>query len=429
MGKADTDRHRDFDHIRRKAPLYRDEPSASFILTRMADARAWLADPTQWKDADRAEEGSLIRLFKPAEMNRPGDRDSGIGWMDNPDHVRVRRPIQTALMRRTAALGPAVAAIVRAQLDRLPEGGFDVLADYAMPIPIAVIGALLGVDTADCAQFRAWSEAVLDVFDPNPSDAGRSATKAASEAICDWLDVAMAARRAAPKDDLISDLLAEQAATGALTDTEIRVNCMNLLLGGNVTTADLIANGLSLLLRHPEQLARLRAEPALIGPAVEEILRFEPPTGGAQRVAAEDLELHGCPIRARQVVAVMIPAANRDPAVFSDPHRFDISRREGPHIAFGAGAHICIGAPLARLEAKVAILALVQRFPNLALANPVAEVRWRPAPFFRGLESLPVRTGIARAACPLTPRPPPSAGQAASRRRRRPARCGAPPGR
>lgn len=390
MVEATDGRHARFDQIRRRQPLHQDGPSAFFVLSRMADARGWLSDPAQWKDADRAEPDSVIRKFKPADMNRPGDRNSGMGWMDEPEHSRVRGPIQAALVRRIAGLRPTVEAIVRERLDALPKGGFDALADYAAPIPVAVIGRLLGVDTRDFPKFRAWSEATLNIFNPNATATDRRAGKDAVDAISDYFDQAMTARREAPEDDLITDLLAVQAATGALSDSEIRVNCFNLLLGGNVTTADLIANGINLLLRHPEELAKLRADPALIGPAVEEVLRFDPPTEGAQRVASQDLEMHGCPVRARQVIAVMIPAANRDPAAFPDPHRFDIVRRDGPHIAFGSGAHICIGAPLARLEARVAIGALVERFPGLALADPDAAPEWRPIPFFRGLRSLPV---------------------------------------
>jgi cytochrome P450 len=388
---AEDERHRRFDQVRCEQPVYWDEPSKSFVLSRLADARAWLSDGAQWKDADRAAPGSMVRLFKPADTNRPGDRDCGIGWMDDPEHARVRPPIQAALYRRVAKLRPTVEAIVRDQLSLLSGERFDALTDYAMPIPVAVIGRLLGIDTADFDQFRAWSEAVLNVFNPDPSQADQDATTAAVEAIYDHLDAVMAARRQRPGDDLVSDLLAEQAATGALSDSEIRVNCLNLLLGGNVTTADLIANGVNLLLRHPGELARLRAAPDLINSAVEEILRFEPPTEGGQRIASRDLELHGYPVRAHQAVAVMIPAANRDPAAFSDPHRFDIGRHEAPHISFGSGAHICIGAPLARLEARVAIPALFQRFPDLALADPAAEPEWRPMSYFRGLRTLPVR--------------------------------------
>jgi cytochrome P450 len=386
------DRHAVYDRMRQDSPIWFHGPTRTFILSRLADARAWLADPGQWKDADRAEAGALVRTFKPADMNRPGERDAGIGWMDEPDHSRVRRPIQAALMRRVAAMKDDVAAIVQDQLARLPFGAFDAIADYAMPIPIAVIGRLLGVDTADTARFRAWSEAMASVFEPNPSEATSRAIKSAAVEILEYLDRAMEARRARPRDDLITDLIAAQGAGAALSDAEIRVNCLNLMLGGNVTTTDLIGNGINLLLRHPGELARLRADATLIGPAVEEILRFAPPVEGAQRVASRDLTLHGCPVRAHQVVAVATPAANRDPAAFTDPHRFDIARRESPHITFGAGAHICIGAPLARLEAKTAIWGLIERFPTLALAHPQRPAEWRAtASSFHGLVRLPVR--------------------------------------
>jgi cytochrome P450 len=325
-------------------------------------------------------------------MNRPGDRNSGMGWMDEPDHSRVRGPIQRALARRVAGLAPAAARIVEAQLAALPEGAFDVLADYALPIPIAVMGCLLGVETGDVARFRALSEAALAVFDAGADTRTQKSTKAASEAISDLLDEVMARRRAQPGDDLVSDLLAAQAAGETLSDSEIRVNCMNLLLGGNVTTADLIATGVDLLLRHPAQLARLRAAPELIGPAVEEVLRFEPPTNGTQRVASREVEIGGCQIRRSQVAAVMIAAANRDPAVFPHPHSFDIGRRGAPHIAFGGGPHLCIGAPLARLEARTAIAGIIGRFPHLRLADPDAPPQWRPHPAFHGLASVRVLT-------------------------------------
>ena len=392
MIEAPDQRYAIYDEMRRQRPVYYDAATKTFVLSRLADARAWLADPEQWKDADRAEEGALVHTFKPADMNRPGERDAGIGWMDEPDHSRVRRPIQAALVKRVAAMKGEVDAVVQAQLDRLPPGGFDVVADYAMPIPIAVIGRVLGVDTADVALFRGWSEAMQLAFEREPTEEMRRATKTAAIQFLEHLERLVAERRARPGDDLITDLIGVQAATGALSDAEIRVNALNLILGGNVTTGDLIASGIHLLLRHPSELAKLRADPSLIGAAVEETLRFEPPAEGAQRVASRDLELHGCPVKAHQVVAVMSPAANRDPAAFTDPHRFDISRREAPHITFGAGAHICIGAPLARLEAKAAIWGLVERFPNLALADPGAPAEWRPTgSSFHGLVRLPVR--------------------------------------
>ncbi|HEX5262268.1 MAG TPA: cytochrome P450, partial [Phenylobacterium sp.] len=268
MGEAVDQRHRWFDKMRAENPVWFDEASRTFLLTRLADARAWLADPAQWKDADRAEEGSLVRSFKPADMNRPGERDAGILWMDEPDHSRVRKPIQTALMRRVATMKGDVQAIVRAQLDELPAGGFDVIADYAMPIPVAVMGRVLGVDTSDAPRFRGLSEDILTVFESNPTEAQQRANKAAAIAILEYFDDAIAERRARPRDDLVSDLIDVQAKTGALSDAEIGVNCLSLLLGGNVTTADVIGNGINLLLRHPAELAKLRADPSLIGAAV-----------------------------------------------------------------------------------------------------------------------------------------------------------------
>ncbi len=391
MFDAETNRHTELDRLRAHSPVYLDPGSGSYVLSRMDDARAVLADATLWKDADRAEEGSLIRLFKPADMNRPGDRDSGIGWMDNPDHTRVRQPLQMALNRRVAKARDLIQAAAAERLAALAQHPtFDVVADYATPIPIAVIGHILGVDTGEADRFRAWSEAAIGSFNPDPTAEQRAATKGAANAIMDYLDEAMARRRAQPRDDLVSDLLALQAGGTPLSDSEIRVNCMNLLLGGNVTTADLISSAVWLLLSHPDQLARLRSEPGLINGAIEEVLRMEPPTEGAQRVASGPMQIRGCPIHEGKVVAALIHAANRDPAVFPDPHRFDIARRDGPHLAFGAGAHICIGQALARLEAQIAVGALVARFPGLRLADPQGQAAWRTMPYFRGLERLAV---------------------------------------
>jgi hypothetical protein len=383
--------HRALDALRAANPIFRDEPSASFVLTRHGDGRALLADNSLWKDADRAEPAALVHQFKPADMNRPGDRDAGVGWMDNPEHARVRPPLAQALYRRVAQLRPTLEAIVAARLDAIARPGpVDLVADFAIPIPIEAICAVLGVEANDVPKFRAQSEAAMKSFLPDRTPAIDAEIKAMSEAISDLLDEEMMRRRAAPGDDLISDLVAIEAESGTLSDSEIRINCLNLLAGGNVPTADLIASAAWRLLKHPAERAKLAADPALINGVIEETLRLDPPSEGAQRVASRDLEIAGCPVRRTQVVAVLLHAANRDPAVFDDPHRFDISRRGAPHLAFGGGAHICLGAPLARLEAQVAVGMLMQRFPAMRLAEPDAEPEWRPIPFFHGLERLMV---------------------------------------
>ncbi len=393
MPEQPEGQHAALDALRAAQPVFRDTASASFVLTRHGDGRALLSDASLWKDADRAEPGALIHQFKPADMNRPGDRDSGMGWMDEPDHSRVRPPIAQALYRRVARLRPVLEAIVEARLDAIDRpGAVDLVADFTIPIPVAAIGAVLGIEAADMPRLRVQSEAAMKSFLPDRTPEIDAEVKAMALAISDLLDEQMARRRRAPGDDLISDLLAVQAQSGALSDAEIRINCLNLLAGGNVTTADLIASAVWRLLKHPAERARLAADPGLITGAIEETLRLDPPTEGAQRVASRDLEIAGCPVGRTQVVAVLLHAANRDPAVFDDPHRFDIMRRGAPHMAFGGGAHICIGAPLARLEAQVAVGMLMRRFPALRLAEPDAAPAWRPIPFFHGLERLMVET-------------------------------------
>ncbi|MBV9694801.1 MAG: cytochrome P450, partial [Alphaproteobacteria bacterium] len=200
----------------------------------------------------------------------------------------------------------------------------------------------------------------------------------------------MARRKAEPKDDLVSDMMRLQAEGAPLNNGEISNNLQGLLIGGNLTTTDLIGNAIWLLLKHPSELARLRADPALINSAVEEVLRYESPVDITGRIAPRDMDVGGCPIKQRQSLFMSLRGANRDPQAFPDPHRFDIARKDAPHVAFGGGLHLCIGAPLARLEAQVALTSFFARFPNVRLAEPDAKPQWRKMPFFRGLEALNV---------------------------------------
>jgi cytochrome P450 len=200
----------------------------------------------------------------------------------------------------------------------------------------------------------------------------------------------MDARRRAPQDDLISDLVRLQAEGAPLSDEEVCTNLIALLVGGNLTTSDLIGNGVRLFLTHPAELEKLKADASLANAAVEEILRYDSPIDITSRVASTDQERGGCPIKAREVMMVSLRAANRDPAMFTDPDRFDITRKHAPHVAFGGGAHICIGAPLARIEAAAAFVQLFRRYPNLRLADQT--LRYRTLPFFRGLEEVWVET-------------------------------------
>ncbi|HSZ51346.1 MAG TPA: cytochrome P450, partial [Caulobacteraceae bacterium] len=176
-----------------------------------------------------------------------------------------------------------------------------------------------------------------------------------------------------------------------VNDVELRINLSALLIGGNLTTTDLIGNAVRLLLKNPSELAKLKADPALINAVVEEALRYEPPVDATGRVAPRGMELSGCSVKQKEFLTLFIRAANRDPETFENPDAFDVTRAKKPHVAFGGGAHICIGAPLARLEAQVALLRLFERFPSLRFADPDAAPVWRTLPFFRGLERLELR--------------------------------------
>jgi cytochrome P450 len=378
-------------HAREECPVRRDAFFGAVQLTRYADVRGVLTDRTLWRDPMLADDNSLAKR-RAVEQGESRDGVRSILTSDDPDHGRVRGLLTPVLYKRFNDSRGMVDQVVERRLDALAGSeSFDLIETYAMPIPIEVIAHMLGVDESRLAEFRAWSEAIIQTFNPARTPAQTEQMMTGSEAAVTYIGELMAMRRAAPKDDLVSDLVSMKDAGADISDDEIRVNCLTLLIAGNLTTTDLIGNGVRLFLTHPEQLAKLIADPSLIGAAVEEILRYDPPVDQTGRVASRDLEIGGCPVKAREQLNPSLRAANRDPDVFPDPDAFDINRARAPHVAFGGGAHICLGAPLARIEAQSAFLGLFRRFPNLALVDEAPH--WRSLPFFRGLERLEVTTG------------------------------------
>lgn len=381
--------------LRERCPVRRDEFAGTFMLSRFKDARAVLNDRTMLRGPDKVEPPAAFtqRLTEDLEADpETGDRRfNTILFMDEPHHSRVRGPLAQALYARAAKCKPLVEAIVDERLGVLArQGGFDVLADFAIPIPIDVIGAILGVDVERRGEFRDWSEGVIQVLNPLRTPEQTAHMQRAGEAIRGYIGGLMQARRADPRDDLVTDIVRLQAEGAALADAEIVTNLIGLLVGGNLTTSDLIGNGVYLLLTHPNELAKLKADPALINQAVEEILRHDGPVEITARVTPRDMEIGGCPAPARQSIVALLRAANHDPEQFENPNAFDITRKPGPHVAFGGGSHICIGAPLARLEAQVAFTRLFQRFPALRLARADEVPPKRMLPFFNGFERLDV---------------------------------------
>jgi hypothetical protein len=379
--------------LQSRCPVHKDTLSNQFILTRYDDIKSVVNDRSLWRHPSRARPDSLFRQFAN-RMDERGPREGeSILFMDDPDHARVRQPLTKAFYKRAARMRADVDTIVDEVLDGLAtRAQFDVIDDYGIPIPILVIAKVLGVERERLQEFRAWSEGIILALHVMRSEEQTRQMIAADAALTAYFTQAMAERRRIPRDDLITDMVQLQAEGAPLNDAEIRINLASLLVGGNLTTTDLIGNGVLTLLRHPEQLAALRADPSLAANAVEEILRFEAPVSLTSRVASRDMEIGGCPIHAGDPMMTFVRAANRDPSVFEDPDSFDITRKRPPHMSFGGGSHICIGAPLARMEGQVAIPRLFERFPNLRLAPQT--FTWRALPGFRGLEHLVVETGV-----------------------------------
>jgi cytochrome P450 len=391
-----ADPHVVLDDLRTRCPVHRDEMAGSFILTRYEDVRTTVSDLTLWRHPNKAEPGARFARVIADQMDPdlPVSESTSILMLDDPDHARIRQPLVQAFYARVARIRPQVERIVGEALDRIETDlksssePFDLMDRFCVPAPIDVIAAILGVDPNRLGEFREWSEGLIQTLNPFRTPEQTEVMERAAGALNAYFTTAIAERRAEPRDDLISDMTGLQAQGAPISDVELRINLTALLVGGNLTTTDLIGNAVRLLLLNPGELAKLRADPGLIGQVVEETLRYEPPVDVTGRIASRDMELGGCPVKTSQGMTAFLRAANRDPARFEDPHRFDITRARHPHVAFGGGAHICIGAPLARMEAQLALLQLFQRFPNLRLADPGAAPVWRSMPFFRGLERL-----------------------------------------
>ncbi|HEY6496273.1 MAG TPA: cytochrome P450 [Trebonia sp.] len=355
-----------------------------WIVTRYADVRAALADPRLAKDMHRWPGGARSRPSEAAGLH------AHMLHSDPPDHARLRRPLQKAFTPgRVADLRPRTEEIAAGLLDAMALGTGDVtdlLGRYARPIPITVICELLGVPVAD----RDWIRDTVTGYGQDDESWERVPREMAA-----YFTGLVAAKRAEPGGDLLSALVRDNDAAGAddaLTGTELLSAVFQLIMAGFDTTVNLIASGALALLTHPGEMTRLRDDPSLLRAAVEELLRFTSPVNHAtDRFTTEEVTIGGAAIPAGEWVMLAISSADRDPARFPGPDRLDLGRDTSGHVAFGYGIHYCLGAPLARMEAEVALGALLARFPGLSLAVPPGELRWRPVSLMNGLESLPVR--------------------------------------
>jgi cytochrome P450 len=374
-----------YHRLRAEEPVHHN-PLGFWVLTRYEDVLGALRDPRFAKEA--------IAAFVAARF---GIAPAGIGLSmldrDPPDHTRLRGLVSTAFTPRVVEmLRPHIQRIVDGLLERVETAGsMDLIEDFAYPLPVVVICELLGVPVEDRDRFKQWGLDIARGLDaiwlpPDSEVAVRSV--ASRRALSDYFRALIAERRASPRGDMLSALIAAEEAGDTLTEDELLATCILLLVAGHETTVNLIGNGTLALLRHPHELRRLRERPGLITSAVEELLRYDGPVQRSARIPSEDVTIGGYTIRKGEMVLPFIGAADRDPAQFPDPDRLDITRADNRHIAFGWGIHFCLGAPLARIEGQIAINTLLQRLPKLALATDTPP--YRQSLTLRGLSALPV---------------------------------------
>jgi cytochrome P450 PksS len=384
-----ADPHPFYAQLRQAAPAFPVQvhvPSRrrGWLVTRYSDAVNALKDPRLLKNARSVgtPRGDWVPGFvRPLERNMLD--------LDPPDHTRLRGLVHKAFTPRLVErLRERIESLCDELLARPQRAGsFDLLGSYALPLPATIIAELLGVPPGDQRKFHRWSSHIVSSSSPR-------AFMLALPSIwffMRYLHRLIEWRRADPRDDLITALIQAEEAGDQLSEDELKAMVFLLLVAGHETTVNLIASGTLALLDHPDQLQRLRDEPALMKSAVEELLRFTSPVEIAtERYASEDIVIADTTIPRGEIVLTVLGSANRDAEQFAAPDRLDLGREPNPHLSFGQGAHYCLGAPLARLEGQLALAALLQRMPALRLAVPRHDLRWRRGLFLRGLQRLPV---------------------------------------
>jgi pimeloyl-[acyl-carrier protein] synthase len=366
-----------------------------WILTRHADCLAVLRDDRRFSsDSRNSDVFQMFRemLGEDAPELLDETRAQSMLFLDPPDHARLRTLVNKAFTARVVqGMIPRIREIVGTLIDAIEQRDetFDVISGLAYPLPITVICEILAIPGPDRPEFRRWSPDLVLVLDPFVDPAILPRVDTAAQWFIQYFERVIEERRHSPGDDLLSGLVHAQEHGDRLTRDEVISTAVLLLVAGHETTVNLIGNGMLALLRNQEQLEGLRADPGLVRGAVEEVLRYDSPVQLTGRTAMQDVEIGGRAIAKGHQVIEILGAANRDPARFPDPDRFDVGREDSHHLSFSAGIHFCLGAPLARAEAQVAFGEVARRFRTLELVTD--EVRWRPTVTLRGPAELPVR--------------------------------------
>lgn len=372
--------------LREQAPIYRN-PLGHWLISRHADVTAVFRDKRF---------GHGTHLLQQNNFRRPVEgRSRPFIMLDPPEHTRLRSLVNKAFTPRMVdRLEPRIQTIVDGLLDAaLEQDTVDLMDAFAYSVPVMVISELLGVPREDMDSVKELSHVVARGVDPDFQHTPEE-MKTRAKAFADFDEYfrgLAAQRRDNPRDDLLSGLVAVRESGSALSEGELLTTCILLYVAGHETTMDLLGNGTLALTRNPDQLAIFREDPSIAASAVEELLRYDPPTQMTRRTALEDVELDGHLIRQGEQVVLMRGAANRDPAAFPNPDDLDLTRADNKHVAFDGGIHFCLGAPLARLEGRIAFTTLIRRAPHLELAIDESELRYRDNLVIRGLVDLPIR--------------------------------------
>jgi cytochrome P450 len=389
--------HPFYARLREEEPVWRTtlpDKRTAWLVTRYEDVAAVLKDdnfakdPRGAQDQEQRAEGPWVPGFlKPLEQNMLD--------LDDPDHKRLRTLVSKAftprLIERLRGRIEAICQELLGEMER--KGRVELVRDYALPLPATVIAELLGVPAGDHRKFHRWSNRIVSV------SSGRDVWQAlpAALAFVRYLRKMAERRRVSPGEDLMCSLVQAEEAGDKLSQDELLAMSFLLLVAGHETTVNLIASGTLALVQHPDQLEKLKSDPLLIKPAVEELLRYTSPVEiSTERYARQDLEVSGTEVPRGELVLGVLGSANRDERYFDEPDALDLARDPNKHLAFGRGVHHCLGAPLARMEGQIAITALLQRFPDVRLDAEPGSLRWRRGLFLRGLQRLPLEWQTVR---------------------------------
>jgi cytochrome P450 len=384
------DPHSFLGSLRDAGPVHRvllPDGTESWWVTRYDQVSACLEDHERFSSqVTKAVASNAIQNSQALIRKDPTLRYTMIN-RDPPDHTRMRKLVVRAFSaRRVDALRPRIEARAKGLLDQLAaiDGPVDLVRKYAFPLPVGVICDLLGVPEDDSQYFGGLINRLIGA-------AGGQQALESIAALKDFMGAKLEDKRAHPADDVLTGMVEAADSDGLLNREELPAMALQLLTAGHETSIYLISGGTLRLLQHPDQFEMIRSDPSLLGNAIDELLRFDPPpVPGVFRYATQDVEVGGTVIPAGALVILSVAAANRDPGRFSDPDDLDVTRQEIDHMAFGQGIHYCLGARLAKMEGEIAIGSLIQRFPELRLAVPFEEIQWKPLNFLRGLTGLPV---------------------------------------